>query len=126
VIGFLLITHEQLGHSLMRCVEHVLGGMPPQLACVAVMPADDPADVEASARKALSQVDKGSGAIVFTDIAGATPYNVACRLVTAGRVEGISGVNLPMLLRGITYREGPLAEVRDKTVAGGISGVVRF
>ena len=62
----------------------------------------------------------------MTDIYGATPSNIATRLLRAGRVEGIAGVNLPMLIRALTYREEPLEAVVAKALSGGTEGVMRM
>jgi PTS system ascorbate-specific IIA component len=63
---------------------------------------------------------------VFTDILGATPSNIATRLLLPGKVEGVSGVNLPMLIRALTYRDEPLADVAAKAINGGQAGVVHM
>jgi mannose PTS system EIIA component len=125
VIGILLVTHESLGASLSRCVEHILGVMPQQLLSVAVMPGDDANQAEQRARAVLAHLDQGGGVLVFTDLVGATPYNATARLIQPGRIEGIAGVNLPMLMRALTYRDRELAEVVEKASSGGVAGIVR-
>ena len=67
-----------------------------------------------------------SGVLVLTDIYGATPSNIAMKLIQPGRVEGVAGVNLPMLIRALTYRDEPLDSVLDKAVSGAIEGVMRM
>jgi PTS system ascorbate-specific IIA component len=62
----------------------------------------------------------------MTDIYGATPSNIATRLLVPGRVEGIAGVNLPMLIRALTYRGEPLEMVVAKALSGGTEGVTRM
>lgn len=74
----------------------------------------------------IRYVDRGAGVLVLTDIYGATPSNVAARLLKPGHVEGIAGVNLPMLIRALTYREEPLATVVAKALSGGTEGVTRM
>jgi PTS system ascorbate-specific IIA component len=71
-------------------------------------------------------IDRGAGVLVLTDIYGATPSNVAAQLLRPGRVEGIAGVNLPMLIRALTYREEALETVLAKALSGGTDGVVRM
>jgi len=75
-----------------------------------VQPDSDTTANVAQARALLREVDSGSGALVLTDAFGASPGNVAAQLAEAGRVAVIAGVNLPMLLRALCYREGSLAE----------------
>jgi len=55
----------------------------------------------------------------MTDIYGATPSNIAAQLLEPGRVEGIAGVNMPMLIRALTYRDEPLETVVVKALSGG-------
>ena len=72
----------------------------------------------------MKLVDSGRGVLLLTDIFGATPANVALKLLQPGRVEGVSGVNLPMLLRALTYRDKDMETLVTKTVAGGRDGVM--
>ena len=62
----------------------------------------------------------------MTDMYGATPSNIASRLLRPGRVEGLAGVNLPMLIRALTYRDLPLLKVLEKALAGAAEGVMRM
>jgi mannose PTS system EIIA component len=72
-------------------------------------------------------LDQGSGVLVLSDIYGATPSNIATRLLVPGSVEGIAGVNLPMLIRALTYREeAGLASLIDKALSGAAEGIVRM
>ena len=64
--------------------------------------------------------------LVLTDIFGATPGNVVSRLLEDGRVEGVSGVSLPMLLRVVTGRNGSLSEAVQRALSGGAEGVVHM
>lgn len=124
MIGLFLITHGTLGESLIQCVSHVLGECPLQLAQLGVAPQDDPIDVLPRAELLLLSVDSGEGALVLTDLYGATPANIALKLLKPGRVEGVAGVNLPMLLRALTYRDRDMATLVAKAVAGGRDGVL--
>ncbi len=62
----------------------------------------------------------------MTDIYGATPSNIAAQLLEPGRVEGIAGVNMPMLIRALTYRDEPLETVVVKALSGGTEGMTRM
>ena len=79
----------------------------------------------ARARVAVQEVDTGNGVLVLTDAFGATPGNVATQLADAGRVAVVAGVNLPMLLRAVCYRAGPLADLVRKAITGGEQGIVQ-
>jgi PTS system mannose-specific IIA component len=126
MIGLLLITHATYGESLIQCACHVLNRRPPQLAQLGVSPQDDPLDVLPAAEQLLKLVDTGDGVLVLTDVFGATPANIAIKLLRPGRIEGVAGVNLPMLLRALTYREKDMETLITKAVAGGRDGVIEM
>ena len=123
MIGILLITHGSFGEALVQNACHVLNKRPAQLNQLGVAAQDDPLDLLPLARQMLNLVDNGKGVLVLTDVFGATPANLALKLLEPGRVEGLAGVNLPMLLRALTYRDKGweilLARARD----GGRDGV---
>ncbi|MDR2240160.1 MAG: PTS fructose transporter subunit IIA [Zoogloeaceae bacterium] len=124
MIGLFLITHGSLGESLVQCACHVLGGQPPHIAQLGVAGQDDPLAVLPRARDMLRSVDTGGGALLLTDIFGATPGNIALKLLQPGRIEGVAGVSLPMLLRALTYRDKDMQTLVAKTLAGGRDGVI--
>jgi mannose PTS system EIIA component len=126
MIGILLITHGSLGESLIQCACHVLNRRPPQLLQLGVSGQDDPLDAMPLARRLLSLVDSGDGVVILSDILGATPANIAAKLLEPGRIEGVAGANLPMLLRTITYRERNMETLVKKAVAGACEGVVHM
>lgn len=115
----MLITHNGLGDSLVDCVRHVMGGVPPNVRALPVLADDDPQRKEEEARAIVAQLDAGEGVLLLSDLFGSTPSNIARRLVQPGRVEGLAGVNLPMLLRAVCYSGRPLAEVMRKTLESG-------
>lgn len=119
MIGILLITHNGLGESLVDCVRHVMGGIPPNVKVLSVLADDDPLHKEIEARTFIAQLDTGEGVLLLSDLFGATPSNIAKRLYQPGRIEGLAGVNLPMLLRAVSNRAKPLAEVRQKALESG-------
>ena len=124
MIGILIIAHGTLGESLIHCASHVFGGPPPQLRQMGVNVHDDPNALLPKVREQMAALDDGSGVLILTDIYGATPSNVACRLIEPVRVECIAGVNLPMLVRALTYRNEPLETVAEKALSGGRDGVI--
>lgn len=126
MIGIFLVTHGTLGESLIQNVCHVLNKRPPLIAQLGVAAQDDPLDILPLARLLLKEVDGGEGVLVMTDVFGATPGNLALKLLAPGRVEGVSGVSLPMLLRALTYRERGMETMLQKAVSGARDGVVRL
>lgn len=126
MIGLFLVTHSSLGESLIQCACHVLNQRPLQIAQLGVTPQDDPLDALPLAREMLKWVDTGQGVLVLTDIFGATPANVALKLLEPGRVEGVAGVNLPMLLRALNNRDKDMESLVTKTLAGGRDGIINM
>jgi len=126
MVGILIITHGALGESLIHSASHVMGARPTQLAHIGVSMDDDPQQVVPQALKLLQGLDQGRGVLVLSDVYGATPSNIAGRLLMPGKIEGVAGVNLPMLVRALTYRNEPLKTVVAKAVSGGIEGVMQM
>ncbi len=123
MVGILIVAHGRLGESLIDCAAHVFGARPPNVEPLNIDPQEDPTDLLVRANRLITQVDEGDGVLVMSDILGATPCNVASRVLRPGYVEGVSGVNLPMLLRAITYRKEPLPNLVQKALVGGADGV---
>jgi mannose PTS system EIIA component len=126
MIGILIVSHGAFGESLIHSASHVLGKRPLYLRQVGVTIHDDPDAILPVAEDLIRFLDQGEGVLVMTDIYGATPSNVAMRLLRPGRVEGLAGVNLPMLIRTLSYRDEPLMSVLEKALTGGVEGVVRL
>ena len=126
MIGIFLITHGSLGESLVQCACHVLNKRPPQIAQLGVSGQDDPLDALPLAREMMKLVDSGRGVLLLTDIFGATPSNIALKLIVPGQVEGVAGVSLPMLLRALTYRDKDMETLVTRSVAGGRDGVLNM
>jgi PTS system ascorbate-specific IIA component len=101
----------------------VLNKRPPQLNQLGMSPQDDPLDHLPLAHEMLKLVDSGQGVLMLTDIFGASPANLALKLIEPGRVEGLTGVNLPMLLRALTYRDRDMETLLMRARDGGRDGV---
>ena len=126
MIGILIIAHGTLGESLIHCAAHVLNKRPEQVRHINVAVHDDPAVVTGEAQKVVAELDDGSGVLVLSDIYGATPCNIAMKLLVPGKVEGVAGVSLPMLIRALTYRDRGMAAIVAKAVSGGRDGVLHM
>ena len=126
MIGILIISHGDLGNSLINCANHIMGRRPEHLVHLGVTIQDDPDVIILNALELLKQLDCGDGVLILSDICGATPCNIATELVNPGRVECLSGVNLSMLIRALTYREESLESLVGKASSGGKEGVMRI
>lgn len=126
MIGLFLITHATYGESLIQCACHVLNKRPLQIAQLGVSLQDDPLDLLPLARDMLRLVDTGEGVLIMTDLYGATPSNIATKLLVPGHIAGLAGVNLPMLLRALTYRDKGMETLIIRAIAGGRDGVLNI
>jgi mannose PTS system EIIA component len=126
--GILIIAHAPLAHALRSCALHVFPDCGEHLAAIDVQPNMPPEETQATARIAmeqLSRVEGVNGVLVLTDIFGATPSNVAQKLVDGATSRLITGVNLPMLLRSVSYRNESLDALVSRAVIGGTQGVMQ-
>ena len=126
MIGLLIVAHGTLGESLIHCASHVMGKRPLYLRQLGVTMHDEPDAILPQGRDLVRFLDQGDGVLVLTDIFGATPSNIACKLLEPGRVQGVSGVNLPMLIKALSYRDQPMDVLIDKALYGAQEGVIRM
>jgi PTS system ascorbate-specific IIA component len=128
VNAILIIAHAPLAHALRQCALHVFPDCGPHLAAIDVQPNLPPEETLSTAKIALDQLFRANGikgVLVLTDIFGATPSNVAQKLVDGVKSRLITGVNLPMLLRAVSYRSEPLDALVSRAVIGGTQGVMQ-
>ena len=126
--GILIIAHAPLAHALRACAVHVFPDCEPELAAIDVQPNLPPEETLATARIAMEQLTRSGrykGVLVLTDMFGATPSNVAQKLVDGVKSRLITGVNLPMLLRSVSYRHEALDTLVSRAVIGGTQGVMQ-
>lgn len=119
-----IIAHAPLASALRDCALHVYAECSASVQALDVQPQASPEDTLAQARALVGdQLDRGL--LVLTDIFGATPANVAQKLVQGSSARLISGVNLPMLYRTVCYREEPLDTLAARALTGGTQGVMQ-
>jgi PTS system ascorbate-specific IIA component len=126
--AILLIAHAPLANALRQCALHVFPDCGGLVMAIDVQPNLSPDETFGTARIALDQLQRMpqvQGVLVLTDIFGATPSNVAQKLVDGVGARLITGVNLPMLLRAVTYRHEPLDTLVSRAVVGGTQGVMQ-
>ncbi|MDH4093166.1 MAG: PTS fructose transporter subunit IIA [Betaproteobacteria bacterium] len=126
MIGVLVISHGAIGETLLASAEQILGGRQARVATLGVSRGEEPDALLDRARALAASVDAGAGVLVLTDMYGATPCNVAARLLADGRVEGVAGVSLPMLVRVLSRRNGSLPAAVQRALSGGAEGVVHM
>jgi mannose PTS system EIIA component len=121
--GLMIIAHAPLASSLKAVAEHTFPDCSHVLEALDVSPDTPIEEVEASARNMLARI-RTPEALIFTDVFGATPCNVAQRLGDGNQVRVIAGVNVPMLWRSLCYANETLDAVVTRAMAGGTQGVM--
>jgi len=118
MIGILLITHEGIGEALLSTLNGILGQQPEQLVVYSLI---NDCDKQISINKIqmlAASLDDGDGLLVLTDLCGATPHNRAVAASLPSKTELVSGINLPMLIKAISYRHLELADLALKVANG--------
>ena len=126
MIGVLVLTHGAAGEHMLATAKQIVGTTRARAAAMGVASDADPQAALESARSIAKQLDDGSGVLVLTDLYGATPANVAARLLADGRIEGIAGLSLPMLVRVLSGRDPTLAAAVQRALSGGAEGVLHM
>jgi PTS system mannose-specific IIA component len=108
VIGIVVVTHGRLAHEIVSAARTIVGEIP-AIAAVSIGWTDDPSVARSAIETALTEAG-ADGALILTDMFGGTPTNVSLPFLSA-RVEIVTGLNLPMLIKAIGLREGSLPEV---------------
>ncbi len=98
MIGVVVVTHGQLATELLNAAETIVGDLP-QFAAVSIGWHDDVDDAREEIRQAIARVQAPEGVIILTDMFGGTPANIGLTFLEADKVEVITGVNLPMLIK---------------------------
>ena len=103
MVGAIVITHGALAESLVKVLKSIAGDVD-MIKTVAVQENDTTEEISGILVKMVGTVDGGKGVIIFTDMLGGTPSNVALPLLKEGRVDIMAGVNLPVLLKFVNHR----------------------
>jgi PTS system mannose-specific IIA component len=105
MIGIVIVTHCQLGEALIGAAEFIIGSQPGSLESVSI-------DLNENAEKLRNKISQGikkvkgqEGVLILTDMFGGTPSNLSYSFLEEGRIEVLSGVNLPILIQAVTMRK---------------------
>lgn len=111
MIGIVIVTHADLGTELLRTAQEIVGKLP-RVEAVSIHAAEQIEQVRKKIETVIERVNDGSGVLILTDLFGGTPSNLVLSYLEAGRLEVVTGVNLPMLIKLASWGEGKtLAEV---------------
>jgi PTS system mannose-specific IIA component len=105
MIGVLITTHGNLGSELIKAAESIRGSLK-GIIHVSVDPTKGVEDLKKEMSASIKKLDNGRGVLILTDLFGGTPSNISLSFLKEGKVEVITGVNLPMLLKLADIREG--------------------
>lgn len=123
-VGLLLITHDNIGKSLLEVGKAMIGEKSIHADAVTVT---SNCNIEKTTQQALrkrNKLDQGDGVLVLTDVYGATPCNIAEEISNVDKTIVVSGVNLPMLIRVINYANLTLPKLAEKAISGGHDGIL--
>lgn len=98
MIGVVVVTHGQLATELLNAAETIVGDLP-RFAAVSIGWHEDTEDARGEIEQAITRVEQGAGVLILTDMFGGTASNLAMSFLSPGKVEVITGVNLPMLIK---------------------------
>ena len=126
MISILLITHGELGKSLIECATHVLGDKPLFLESLSIENDCTHENMFKQISERINLLDQGDGVLILTDIFGATPCNIITKIIKPGKVSAIAGVNLSMLIRTISYRNESFDSLISKAIQGAQDGIIHI
>ncbi|WP_029894844.1 PTS sugar transporter subunit IIA [Desulfohalovibrio reitneri] len=121
--GIILVTHTNYGHALLEAAGFIMGSQE-GCAAIGVDASQDVEETVAEIRRRLKELDSGNGVLILTDMFGGTPTNLSLSLLSSGKVEVITGVNMPMLLKVLGNRTLPLRELAAAAKKAGLQGIV--
>ena len=98
MIGVVVVTHGQLARELVSAAETIVGDLP-RFAAVSIGWHEDTNDAREEIAQAVGRVDQGQGVLILTDMFGGTPCNLAMTFLAENKVEVLTGVNVPMLIK---------------------------
>ena len=120
MIGIVVVTHSLLGESLIETAEFILGAPVENVVSVSINVQKDVDELRIKVADAIKNVDTGGGVLILTDMFGGTPSNLSYSFLEDGKVEVISGVNLPVLIRAVgLQKEADLSKAAQNLVTSG-------
>lgn len=124
-VGILLITHSGIGQALIATLINTFGDLRMPMKSISIGKEPDPELLSSQACQDARELNQGAGILVFTDMIGSTPCNIAQRVRAADvDVRVITGVNLPMLFRVLNYPDLPLEVLAQKALMAGREGIL--
>tara|TARA_B100000795_G_scaffold238488_1_gene199655 strand:- start:1699 stop:2079 length:381 start_codon:yes stop_codon:yes gene_type:complete len=126
MIGILLVTHGEIGKSLINCVAHILDSAPASVDCLSINSNNDLDNYSSIISKKILNLNTGNGVLIMTDIYGATPCNLLKKFTKENEVAVITGVNLPMLVKAISERKDNLRSLVNDSMDCAIRNIKKI
>ena len=105
MIGIVIVTHCQLGEALIGATEFIIGSRPESLQSVSIDLKENAGKLRDKISRGIKNVQGQEGVLILTDMFGGTPSNLSYSFLEEGRIEVLSGVNLPVLIQAVNMRE---------------------
>ncbi|NLV32084.1 MAG: PTS sugar transporter subunit IIA [Acidobacteria bacterium] len=115
MIGALVVTHGQLGQELVAAAEMIVGEIA-HIRAISIGWHDDVNEAQKDIERRIAELDGGKGVLVLTDMFGGTPSNIAFALHEPGKIDIVTGVNLPMIIKIVSQKEADSLESLARTV----------
>jgi mannose PTS system EIIA component len=115
MIGALVVTHGHLGQELVAAAEMIVGEIS-HIQAVSIGWHDDVNEAQKDMEKRISEVENGKGVLILTDMFGGTPSNIAFSLHEPGKIDIVTGVNLPMIIKIVSQKEGDTLDYLARVV----------
>tara|TARA_B100000795_G_scaffold269341_1_gene258451 strand:+ start:3279 stop:3659 length:381 start_codon:yes stop_codon:yes gene_type:complete len=109
MIGILLVTHGEIGKSLIDCAAHILDDYPNSVELISINSNNNLSNYSNIISQKIEGLDMGNGVLIMTDIYGATPCNLLNKFIIKNKIEVVTGVNLPMLIKAVSDRKDNLS-----------------
>ena len=116
MIGILIVTHKGLGDALIEATEFVMGRKLENVMALSINMNENADALRDKVLNGIKQVNKGEGVLILTDMFGGTPSNISYSLLEEGKVEVLSGVNLPIVIKALNAREKESIETLPQTL----------
>ena len=105
MIGIVIVTHSQLGDALIEAAEFIIGRRPASIESISIDLSENAEKLRAKIVQGIKKVQSQEGVLILTDMFGGTPSNLSYSFLEEGRIEVLSGVNLPILIQAVNLRE---------------------
>ena len=121
--SILLLTFPHFGKNLINSATHVLARPLDDIGLVQILPNDKTEDINKQLMAKINAHENSNGVLILCDIYGATHCNIACQIIEQGKIEMVSGLNLPMLIRTINYINEPVTRLSEIAANGGTESI---